>query len=154
VEKCHPSEVQDVLLVGAAKVTSITNEHCFRHHLATSARWPSYPLDEDSDHLLFKCPRAQEVWEFFHQHYENPNSATFDDFFLHRCTSLEATTICMTISGNIWKRRNALIFNGLDEDLSMAVRKCIANIPLWYYRCSTASSCSSLIYWCNQFDPP
>jgi hypothetical protein len=47
----------------------------FRHLLATSASYPSYVQDEDTEHLLLKCSMACEVWAvFFPQFSSFPTS--------------------------------------------------------------------------------
>jgi mannosylglycoprotein endo-beta-mannosidase len=131
-----------------------TNARRFRHHLSTSATCLSCPEDEDIDHLLLLCPRAQEVWHFFHNNFGSRGVAHFTDIWLARDHSYEEATINTAIAWTIWKRRNALAFNGIVEDLSLASRRCIEDVRLWAYRCNTPSSADALNFWCNSYDPP
>jgi hypothetical protein len=131
-----------------------TNERRFRHHLSTSATCLSCPLDEDTDHMLLFCPQATEVWGHFHHNFDPGAYTGFSDFCLqHNCT-YEESTINTVIAWTIWKRRNALTFNGVSEDLALVSRRCIEDIRLWAYRCTTPSSTSFLNSWCNGYDPP
>jgi hypothetical protein len=67
--------------------------------------------------------------------------------------SAEAT-ITTAVAWSIWKRRNTLIFNHVDDSLSVTVRRCIEDVRLWAYRCSKPASAVSLYNWCIAFDPP
>ena len=131
-----------------------TNERRFRHHLTPSATCLACPQDEDTGHLLLMCPRAREVWSLFHHDFDSHTFVTFADFWLSRCRSYEETTINTAIAWSIWKRRNALTFNGITEDISLVSRRCIEDIRLWAFRCNTPSSASLLNNWCNGYDPP
>jgi hypothetical protein len=126
-----------------------TNERRFRHHLGTSATCLSCPGDEDTDHLLLHCPRASEIWRFFHRDFDDHDYATFPDFWLLRCRTYEETTINTAIAWSIWKRRNALTFNGVIEDISMVAQRCLEDIRLWAFRCTTPASSHLLNSWCN-----
>jgi hypothetical protein len=66
----------------------------------------------------------------------------------------EDSTIRAAIAWNIWKRRNAIVFNSKDEPLQVVTRRCIDDIRLWAHRCSNPASSDSLLSWCTQFDPP
>uniref|UniRef100_A0ACD6AM72 Uncharacterized protein n=1 Tax=Avena sativa TaxID=4498 RepID=A0ACD6AM72_AVESA len=90
-----------------------TNDRQHRHNMTPSPVCPSCSLDEDVDHLLVNCFRAREVWRFFSNGGASPSS--FLDLWSSRCRSPADTTICMAILWNIWKRRNALVFNAKDE---------------------------------------
>jgi hypothetical protein len=57
------------------------------------------------------------VWNFFHQRFTSIGSVSFDYLLMHHCRSFEETTVQTAIAWNIWKLRNALVFNGVDEDL-------------------------------------
>jgi hypothetical protein len=131
-----------------------TNERHFRHNMSTSASCLSCDLDEDTDHLLFHCPRAAEVWAFFHRVFAPGTVSSFSDFWLERCSTFEETTINTAIAWNIWKRRNARTFNDTLESLSLVSNRCIEDVRLWAYRCNTPSSTSLLNSWCNGYDPP
>ncbi|KAK1697591.1 hypothetical protein QYE76_014288 [Lolium multiflorum] len=96
-----------------------TNERRFRHNMSTSATCLFCDLDEDTDHLLFHCPRATEVWAFFHRDFAPGAVSSFSEFWLERCSTFEETTINTAIGWNIWKRRNARTFNGVLESLSL-----------------------------------
>jgi hypothetical protein len=131
-----------------------TNERRFRHSTADSPACPLCPEDEDTDHLLFRCFRAREVWTFFGLDVASSDAACMAFFLWERCSSFEASTICTAIAWTIWKRRNAMIFNGVDEDLTSVARRCIQDIRLWAYRCTSTSSSPILNSWCLNFDPP
>jgi hypothetical protein len=122
--------------------------------MSTSASCLSCDLDEDTDHLLFHCPRAAEVWAFFHRDFAPGTVSSFSDFWLERCSTFEETTINTAIAWNIWKRRNARTFNDTLESLSLVSNRCIEDVRLWAYRCNTPSSTSLLNSWCNGYDPP
>ncbi|KAK1698455.1 hypothetical protein QYE76_015152 [Lolium multiflorum] len=92
-----------------------TNERRFRHHLTTSAACLSCNTDEDTDHLLLFCPRATDVWEFFHCGFDPSAYSSFSDLCLKNSCSYEEATINTAIAWNIWKCRNALTFNGVVE---------------------------------------
>jgi hypothetical protein len=131
-----------------------TNERRFRHQLATSAACLSCGLDEDTDHLLLFCPQATDIWGYFHRDFDPDAYTGFSDFCLQRNNTYEESTINTAIAWNIWKRRNALTFNGVTESLALVSRRCIEDIRLWAYRCTTPSSTSFLNSWCNGYDPP
>jgi hypothetical protein len=58
--------------------------------------------------MLLLCPRAQEVWTFFHRDFGSRSLRYFADIWLaHDHTYVEAT-INTAIAWTIWKRRNAL----------------------------------------------
>jgi hypothetical protein len=126
----------------------------FRHHLSTSATCLSCPEDEDIDHLLLLCPHAQEVWLFFHNNFGSRGITRFTDIWLAQDHSYEEASINTAIAWTIWKRRNALAFDGIVEDLSLVSRRCIEDVRLWAYRCNTPSSSDALNFWCNNYDPP
>ncbi|KAK1669680.1 hypothetical protein QYE76_057839 [Lolium multiflorum] len=111
-----------------------TNERRFRHHLTTSATCLSCNLDEDTDHLLLFCPRATEVWDFFHHGFDPADYSSFSDFCLKKSSSYEEATINTAIAWNIWKRRNARTFNDDVESLTLVTRRCIQDIRLWAFR--------------------
>jgi hypothetical protein len=131
-----------------------TNERRFRHHLTTSAACLSCNVDEDTDHLLLFCPRATEVWDFFHHGFDPADYSSFSDFCLKKSCSYEEATINTAIAWNIWKRRTAQTFNDVVESLSFVTRRCIQDIRLWAFRCNSPSSTSFLNSWCNGYDPP
>jgi mannosylglycoprotein endo-beta-mannosidase len=131
-----------------------TNERRFRHLLASSAACPSCPLNEDVDHLLLACPRAREVWEAFSPDNAALLPSSFNDLLLLYCQRREDSTINTAIAWNIWKRRNTLVFNGIDEPASVTTQRCIQDVRLWAHRCSNVTSRSLLTNWCIQFDPP
>jgi hypothetical protein len=131
-----------------------TNERRFRHHLTASAACLSCNTVEDTDHLLLFCPRATEVWESFHLGFDPGAYASLSDFCLQHSSSYEEATINTAIAWSIWKRRNALTFNNINEDLSFVTCRCIQDIRLWAFRCNTPSSTSFLNSWCNGYDPP
>jgi hypothetical protein len=107
-----------------------TNERWFRHHLGSSATYLSCPRDEDTHHLLLRCPMASEVWRFFHHDFDDQDYATFQDFWLLRCHTFEETTINTAIAWSIWMRMNALTFNGIIEDISVVTQRCLEDIRL------------------------
>jgi hypothetical protein len=142
LEECGFPEVQDFCWL-AKRHRLPTNERRFRHLLTTSDACPSCTQAEDTDHLLLQCSRAREVWSvFFPQLRSFPSS--FEEVWAQRCHSSEESTICTAIAWNVWKRRNALVFNAMDESLSTVVRRCIEDVRLWAYRCTTPSSSSLL----------
>jgi hypothetical protein len=131
-----------------------TNERWFRHHLGSSATYLSCPRDEDTHHLLLRCPMASEVWRFFHHDFDDQDYATFQDFWLLRCHTFEETTINTAIAWSIWMRMNALTFNGIIEDISVVTQRCLEDIRLWAFRCTTPASSHLLNSWWNGDDPP
>jgi hypothetical protein len=131
-----------------------TNARRFQHQLATSVACPSCPLDEDVDHLLLTCHRAREMWLFFSPASNLNGPCSFPELLQRRCQSLEASTVHLAIAWNIWKRRNTLVFNGTDEPLLVAAKRCVEDVRLWAYRCKNNDSSSSLNMWCTRFDPP
>jgi hypothetical protein len=100
------------------------------------------------------CHRAREVWQFFQFGPLAQDPPTFAGLLSSCCTSYETTTVFTAIAWNIWKRRNALIFNSEDEDIQALSRWCLADVRLWAFRCNSAVLSSSLKTWCIQFDPP
>ncbi|XP_071681019.1 uncharacterized protein [Lolium perenne] len=102
-----------------------TNERRFRHHLAPSAACMSCNHDEDTDHLLLLCPRALEVWTFFYSDYATRGVSRMSDLWTSMCRSFEEATITTAILWNVWKRRNARTFNGVDEDLAFVSRSAL-----------------------------
>uniref|UniRef100_A0ACD5X6H6 Uncharacterized protein n=1 Tax=Avena sativa TaxID=4498 RepID=A0ACD5X6H6_AVESA len=131
-----------------------TNERRFRHQLSPSAACPSCTMDEASDHLLITCHRAYDIWSFFFPPAGGPIPCTLGEISMAYCRSFEETTICVAILWNIWKRRNTLVFNGVDEPPLAAIKWCTEDVRLWAHRCKRASSASQLNLRCNQFDPP
>jgi general stress protein 26 len=59
----------------------------------------------------------------------------------------EDSTIREAIAWNIWKRRNAIIFNSKDEPLQFVICMCVEDIDLWAQRCSKPASSDSLVSW-------
>jgi hypothetical protein len=104
--------------------------------------------------LLLFCPRATEVWDFFHHGFDPADYSNFSDLCLKKSCSYEEATINTAIAWNIWKRRNAQTFNDAVESLSFVTRRCIQDIKLWAFRCNSPSSTSFLNSWCNGYDPP
>jgi hypothetical protein len=47
--------------------------------------------------------------------------------------SFEESTINTAIAWSIWKRRNALSFNNIVEDLSLVSQRCIEDVRLWAF---------------------
>ncbi|KAK1644469.1 hypothetical protein QYE76_062274 [Lolium multiflorum] len=131
-----------------------TNERRFRHHLGNSGTCLSYPRDEDTDHLLLRCPQASEVWRFFHRDFDNRDYEDLLDFWLLRCRTYEEATINTAIAWSIWKRRNTLTINDIIEDISVVTRRFLEDIRLWAIRCTTPASSHLLNSWCNGYDPP
>jgi hypothetical protein len=131
-----------------------TNERRFRHNMTTSSTCPYCPAPEDTDHLLLRCPRALELWGHFHLRHAATQATDFSDFLVHSGNSLEAATINAAIAWNIWKRRNALVFNGINEDIASSARRCVEDVRLWAFRCTAETSKTILNNWCNGFEPP
>jgi hypothetical protein len=104
--------------------------------------------------MLLLCPRAWEVWTFFFPDFSAGRPSNLADLRTMRCRNFEETTIVAAITWNIWKRRNAKTFNGVDEDLSLVSHRCIEDIRLWAHRCTTSSPSLTLNNWCNGFEPP
>lgn len=130
-----------------------TNTRRFRHNLTTLATCPSCMEDEDVDHLLTSCPKASEVWIHFQTSQKTaPHSlqAMLGSWF---CSAKDAT-ISTAIAWNIWKRRNSKVFNNMAEPLPLVIQRCISDIRLWAQRCSNVDSRSTLLSWCNNYDPP
>jgi hypothetical protein len=131
-----------------------TNERRFRYTVAPSAACPSCPADEDTDHLLIRCPRAQDVWSFFHPDATHLSNASLTDVLQLLFRSFEEATVNTAILWNIWKRRNALVFNNVDESLPLVVKNCVQDVRLWAYRCPKENSRCILNSWCITYDPP
>ncbi|KAK1642140.1 hypothetical protein QYE76_059945 [Lolium multiflorum] len=131
-----------------------TNERRFRHTVASSAACPSCLADEDTDHLLIRCPRAQDVWSFFHPDATHLSNASLTDVLQLLFRSFEEATVNTAILWNIWKRRNALVFNNVDESLPLVVKNCVQDVRLWAYRCPKENSRCILNSWCITYDPP
>jgi hypothetical protein len=131
-----------------------TNERRFRHRLSDSAMCPSCALPEDVDHLLLSCHRAREVWRFFQMDFADQAPFSLTDLLRSSFSSFEASTITTAIAWNIWKRRNSLVFNSVDETLHVISQRCIKDLKLWASRCHSAPSASVLNNWCLRFDPP
>nr|TKW15479.1 hypothetical protein SEVIR_5G239500v2 [Setaria viridis] len=55
------------------------------------------------------------------------------------------STIITDVLWNIWKTRNALVFNGLYITASATVRNVAANLRLWAYRCMSHVDSSFLL---------
>jgi hypothetical protein len=130
-----------------------TNERRFRHNLSPLATCLSCPEDEDMDHMVLLCPRAQEVWSFFHSDFGSRDLRCFADIWLVHDHSYEEATVNTVIAWTIWKKQNYLTFNGIVEDLPFATRRCIEDVRLWAFHCSTPSYTSALNFWCNSNDP-
>jgi hypothetical protein len=130
-----------------------TNARRYRHQLAASAACPSCCSDEDVDHLLVFCHRAQELWSTLLSADQDLN-VTAEQLLISSSSSPEDLTIRTAIAWNIWKRRNALVFNSKDEPLQLVVANCVADVRLWAFRCPRPSTADNLKAWCNNFDPP
>jgi hypothetical protein len=63
--------------------------------------------------------------------------ADLSNFWVLCWRTCEEGTINTTIAWKIWKRRNALTFNDIVEDISMVARRCLEDIRLWAFRCTT-----------------
>uniref|UniRef100_A0ACD5XUL1 Uncharacterized protein n=1 Tax=Avena sativa TaxID=4498 RepID=A0ACD5XUL1_AVESA len=111
-------------------------------------------MDEDSDHLLINYHRAYDIWSFFFPPAGGTIPCTLAEISMAYCRSFEETTIYIAILWNIWKRRNTLVFNGMDEPRLAVIKWCTEDVLLWAHRCKRASSAFQLNIWCNQFDPP
>jgi hypothetical protein len=59
-----------------------TNERWFQNRLSTSATCLSCLEDEYIDHILLLCPRAKEVWNFFHRDFDTRSLICFADIWL------------------------------------------------------------------------
>jgi hypothetical protein len=99
------------------------------------------------------CCSAPDIWGYFHRDFDPDAYTGFSDFCLQRNCTYEESTINTAIAWNIWKRRNALTFNGVTESLALVSRRCIEDVRLWAYRCTTPSFTSFLNFWCNGYDP-
>ena len=130
-----------------------TNERRHRHQLAASPSFLSCPEDEDVDHLLLMCPRAREVWDNFFPSADHPPVSTVLKLWDTRCRNQAAGTTCTAISWSIWKRRNDVSVNSVDEPLSVVRRRCVEDLRLWAHRCSSASTSHLINTWCISFDP-
>jgi hypothetical protein len=73
---------------------------------------------------------------------------------MQRSTSFEATTIATAIAWNIWKQRNNLVFNSIDEHMAFVARRCVEDVRLWTFRYPAETSKTILNNWCNGYDPP
>jgi hypothetical protein len=78
------------------------------------ASCPLCPGVEDVDHLLIGCCKAREVWDSF-SFLDGIQGV--DDLLDSRLRSPAKATVATAIAWNIWKRRNAKIFDGVDEPL-------------------------------------
>jgi hypothetical protein len=65
---------------------------------------------------------AREVWDLFQHQFTDIGSIAFADLLLLQYGDFKETMMNTTIAWNIWKRRNALVFNGIDEDLSVVAK--------------------------------
>jgi hypothetical protein len=99
-----------------------TNARRFHHQLSSSVVCPSCPLDEDVDHLLVSCHYAHEVWATLLPAGQDL-TAHATDLLLSRSQSFEDRTIRIAIAWNIWKHRNALVFNSKEESLHATIGK-------------------------------
>jgi hypothetical protein len=92
------------------------------------------------DHMLLTCHRARKVWSFFASNNYNMTPSNYPDLLLHRHHTSENATINTAIAWNIWKRRNALVFNGIDEPLPITAARCLEDVRLWAFRFQTAGA--------------
>jgi hypothetical protein len=70
-------------------------------------------------------PQAREVWKFFHHDFDDLAIDTFTNLWLLSFRTYEEATINTAILWNIWKRRNALTFNIVVENLATVTRRCL-----------------------------
>jgi hypothetical protein len=93
------------------------------------------------------------VWHLFGFDFTNHDPFTFDDLLRHGCTTPAAATIITAILWNVWKRRNALVFNLEDEPLTSLARRCLDDVRLWAHRCRSTLKelVADLVY---QLRPP
>ena len=131
-----------------------TNDRRFRHQLGVSPNCAFCSIVEDTDHLLVCCPRAREVWDLFYPSTNGLVASSVQELWAARCGDFVKTTICTAISWNIWKRRNAKVFNNVYEPLDAVKSRCMEDIRLWAYRCKSASAANALKSWCLAYEPP
>jgi hypothetical protein len=94
-----------------------------------------------------------ELWDHFHLGHAAIQATNFSAFLMHNSNSLEAATITAAIAWNIWKRRNNMVFNGINEDIASAARRCVEDVRLWAFRCTVETSKTILNNWYNGFEP-
>jgi hypothetical protein len=94
------------------------------------------------------CHRAAEVWAFFHR-TPMPLDCSAADTLLHNTLYFEETTIPSAMAWNIWKPRNAMVFDSRDDPLVATVKKCIDDLRLWAHRCSRTASSDCILSWCT-----
>ena len=90
---------------------------------------------EDTTHLFLHCPRAQNFWVIFH--ITSSQLASIESLWSavlpgpHIPNQKTRSTIITCLLWNIWKCRNAKVFNTTDESNMDIIRRCHLDLKLW-----------------------
>ncbi|PNT71224.1 hypothetical protein BRADI_2g24971v3 [Brachypodium distachyon] len=57
------------------------------------------------------------------------------------------STVIIALLWNIWKHRNEKVFNNVEEDVHLPIKRCSNDVSLWANRCSKEANATLLIDW-------
>lgn len=107
---------------------------------------------EDQDHILLRCPRARRVWRLLNWSYV-PYLRDVHD--LWSCLDVPLadakvhSAIITAFLWNIWKGRNAWVFNGIWETPDQVIRHALSDIKMWMKRMPSALARAPALEFCD-----
>ncbi|PNT69594.1 hypothetical protein BRADI_3g58323v3 [Brachypodium distachyon] len=96
---------------------------------------------EPTDHLFLHCRSLHHIWSSLQSiHLDATACSNLAALATERQPPDKAhSTVLLAVLWNIWKRRNALVFNDILEDPHTVIDRCSTDVALWSHRCSSLS---------------
>ncbi|PNT68458.1 hypothetical protein BRADI_3g40775v3 [Brachypodium distachyon] len=99
---------------------------------------PDVRLPETSAHLFLHCASIAPIW--LNLQSLHPDATACDclaDLATHFHSNNVNSTIIIVVLWNIWKRRNAMVFNDSTEEPHEVIMHCASDLVLWSSRCNS-----------------
>lgn len=134
----------------ANKDRLFTNARRFRRGITDSAACPFCTHCETIDHLLFGCRQLAPLWGELDSLCHNTPvgiAHAWDGDYNNKTRS----TVLLAVLWNIWKRRNAKVFQNLHLQIDTVASSAADDLRLWSHRCKNAQRQTTLRNWGSMF---
>jgi hypothetical protein len=113
-----------------------TNLRRFQKGLASSDACPFCAMSESSEQLFLHCRSVQQFWATIPSlHQDVSGCSSIQELWDGAQVCKVRSTVLIAALWNIWKRRNAKVFDNTDQPTAHVFSRCAADLSLWSHRC-------------------
>ncbi|PNT64534.1 hypothetical protein BRADI_4g29901v3 [Brachypodium distachyon] len=128
------------ILLPAGTIHDI-DKRCRAFFWTGDGRCPFCVRTETTSHMLLHCHSVQPIWSALQAlHYDASSCESLEELLTARHPPDKVhSTVLLAIICNIWKRRNAMVFNNLIKLPHLVIERCSNDIALWSHKCGSSA---------------